>query len=62
MRNGQNTQRKRISDKISALHRNYGFDKAAEDATTEKEIIEMYRSQLKKIEGNFVKFKNSGAL
>ncbi|MCD6240033.1 ATP-dependent DNA ligase, partial [Candidatus Bathyarchaeota archaeon] len=29
---------------------NYRFDKAAEDATTEKEIIEMYHSQLKKIE------------
>ena len=28
---------------------NYRFDKAAEDATTEKEIIEMYHSQLKKI-------------
>jgi len=28
---------------------NYRFDKAAEDATTEKEIIEMYRSQLKKL-------------
>ena len=30
---------------------NYRPDKAAEDATTEKEIIEMYHSQLKKIEG-----------
>ena len=30
---------------------NYRFDKAAEDATTEKEIIEMYHGQLKKIEG-----------
>ena len=30
---------------------NYRFDKAAEDATTEKEIIEMYHSQLKKIGG-----------
>ena len=28
---------------------NYRFDKAAEDATTEKEIIEMYQKQLKKI-------------
>jgi len=28
---------------------NYRFDKAAEDATTEKEIMEMYREQLKKI-------------
>ena len=28
---------------------NCRFDKAAEDATTEKEIIEMYHSQLKKI-------------
>ena len=28
---------------------NYRFDKAAEDATTEKEIIEMYQRQLKKI-------------
>ena len=28
---------------------NYRFDKAAEDATTEKEIVEMYHSQLKKI-------------
>ena len=30
---------------------NYRFDKSAEDATTEKEIIEMYHGQLKKIEG-----------
>jgi len=30
---------------------NYRPDKAAEDATTEKEIIEMYHGQLKKIEG-----------
>ena len=28
---------------------NYRFDKAAEDATTEEEIIEMYQKQLKKI-------------
>ncbi|MCD6241618.1 ATP-dependent DNA ligase [Candidatus Bathyarchaeota archaeon] len=28
---------------------NYRFDKSAEDATTEKEIIEMYQSQLKSI-------------
>jgi len=28
---------------------NYRFDKAAEDATTEKEIIEMYQKQLKRI-------------
>ncbi|RLI21149.1 ATP-dependent DNA ligase, partial [Candidatus Bathyarchaeota archaeon] len=28
---------------------NYRFDKAAEDATTEKEIIEMYQHQLKRI-------------
>jgi DNA ligase-1 len=28
---------------------NYRLDKSAEDATTEKEIIEMYHSQLKKI-------------
>ena len=29
----------------------YRVDKSAEDATTTKEIVEMYRSQLKKIEG-----------
>jgi len=29
---------------------NYRLDKSAEDATTVKEIIEMYNSQLKKIE------------
>ena len=29
---------------------NYRFDKAAEDATTEKEIVQMYRSQLKKFD------------
>jgi len=28
---------------------NYRLDKAAEDATTTKEIIEMYQKQLKKI-------------
>jgi len=28
---------------------NYRLDKAAEDATTVKEVIEMYRSQLKKV-------------
>ena len=28
---------------------NYRFDKAAEDATTEKEIIEMYQGQLKRV-------------
>jgi len=28
---------------------NYRLDKAAEDATTEQEIIEMYKSQLKKV-------------
>ncbi len=28
---------------------NYRLDKAAEDATTDKEIVEMYRSQLKKL-------------
>jgi len=28
---------------------NYRLDKAAEDATTVKEIIEMYQSQLKKV-------------
>jgi DNA ligase-1 len=29
---------------------NYRLDKSAEDATTDKEIVEMYRSQLKKLE------------
>ena len=28
---------------------NYRLDKVAEDATTVKEIVEMYKSQLKKI-------------
>jgi DNA ligase-1 len=28
---------------------NYRLDKAAEDATTVKEVVEMYKSQLKKI-------------
>jgi len=28
---------------------NYRFDKAAEDATTEREIVEMYKNQLKKL-------------
>ncbi len=28
---------------------NYRFDKAAEDATTAEEIVEMYKRQLKKI-------------
>jgi DNA ligase-1 len=28
---------------------NYRLDKAAEDATTAKEIVEMYKSQLKQI-------------
>jgi len=30
---------------------NYRLDKSAEDATTVREIIKMYRSQLKKVEG-----------
>jgi len=30
---------------------NYRLDKSAEDATSVKEIIEMYRSQLKKLTG-----------
>jgi DNA ligase-1 len=29
--------------------RNYRLDKTAEDATTVEEIVEMYKSQLKKI-------------
>jgi DNA ligase-1 len=31
---------------------NYRLDKAAEDATTENEIVEMYQNQLKKINEN----------
>jgi len=30
---------------------NYRLDKSAEDATSVKEIIEMYRSRLKKVAG-----------
>jgi len=31
---------------------NYRLDKAAEDATTVEEIVEMYTSQLKKLQNN----------
>jgi DNA ligase-1 len=31
---------------------NYRVDEAAEDATTSAEMVEMYRSQLKKIAGS----------
>jgi len=46
----------RLATRFSRFMSNYRLDKAAEDATTAEEIVEMYQKQLKKISESYCCF------